>query len=228
MRDKTCGDGPRDTGSSPVRSTMVCVLLTATIDPSSLCPFVKNRDVLRRVEEYTECLNWWLKTPFDIVFCENSGYKIDFPATPQLEVIQWKYEDATGLKRGRGYCEGLILEKAYQESKFLKKSNRHVKCSGRYTVSDLSFVSRDAFVVTRIPWDRYWVDSVAYCYDAEFFEYMRPRLVWIHELQRAYFENCLKQAVDAAKADGKKWECIDLGCLGRFGCFSYYKSISSV
>lgn len=55
----------------------ICLLLTGCIRPNITNDVLVISDIETRKRQYEEAINWYLKnTPYNIVFCENSGTDI--------------------------------------------------------------------------------------------------------------------------------------------------------
>lgn len=141
------------------------LFITACINPNGMLQ-TAIQDVDERYIQYKQALDFYLqKTPYDIVFCENTGVDIskgyeDFIRTGRFEVLTFNGNDYD-KSLGKGYGECLIVEYALRHSQKLKmarKSQPIVKISGRHIVKNIKtiinvtsyFVGKKSFVCAHI------------------------------------------------------------------------------
>jgi hypothetical protein len=120
------------------------LVMTATIDPGD-CPWLKLRDPSIRIDHYLSSLIMWVENgPFDkIIFCENSGQAAPFSKLgrwaaehgKKLEIITFQGNEGT-KSQGKGFGEGVILEKALQSSDLLRVESGFFKVTGRLYVEN--------------------------------------------------------------------------------------------
>lgn len=131
---------------------MDALIVTGTIDPGGVPIALRNPS--ERLLQYTSSLILWAtKGPFEsIVFCENSnqGKKLeairDIPSLKEKKFDLISFDgNRESLVVGKGYGEGVILERAYSSP--LVQAAEHVwKATGRLFIEnayDLEKIHRD-------------------------------------------------------------------------------------
>ncbi|MFD0977957.1 hypothetical protein [Salinimicrobium gaetbulicola] len=118
------------------------ILLTATITPNSYSK-LKILDPEIRKKQYLKALDFYLhKTPFKIIFAENSGDPLDgFPLFPErIEYLTFKSEPIEP-DRGKAYKELELIDYAIKNSKFIKEAKAIAKITGRLKVLNFNRLS---------------------------------------------------------------------------------------
>lgn len=119
------------------------ILLTATITPNSYSK-LKILDPEIRKKQYLKALDFYIhKTPFKIVFAENSGDPLDgFPLLPErIEYLTFKSEPIEP-DRGKAYKELELIDYAIKNSAFIKEAKAVSKITGRLKVLNLNNLSK--------------------------------------------------------------------------------------
>ncbi len=162
--------------------TPLPVVLTATIEPAPL-PKLALADPLGRWYQYRDALNFWLSRPSvrQIVWCENSGYPIDFSlvldqarkAQKDLEILSYPGNEETRSK-GRGYGEGEILRYAIENSRVLTNTPGFFKATGRLIIENFETLSRSSanhpvVISERTVRHHGWADTRFYKMDRDFY-----------------------------------------------------------
>lgn len=77
----------------------VCLILTGCVHPNIQNDVLAVTDAATRRRQYVEAIGWYLaNTPYDIVFCENSG--TDISASVQAPGAERRLEVLTFVKGG--------------------------------------------------------------------------------------------------------------------------------
>lgn len=196
----------------------ITVLLTATIDPKDVI-FVKRNDALVREKDYINAIKKWLeKKDFSIVFCENSGYKMDklksmiknFPKM-ETEVLQFNGQDFP-KELGKGYGELLIIKYAIQHSKLIRHSDYIIKVSGRYFIKNIEKIrsallkDSDVYLMADLKRNLTSGDSRVFAFKPSFaLNYLSKFQDLINDSKGFYIEHALARAALHAISDGYKW-----------------------
>lgn len=92
------------------------------------------RDVETRKQMYIDSIQWYLdNTPYDIVFCENSGTDLSeyFHEEERLEILTFKDADDPTKDQSKSSKELAILKYAYEHSYKIVPGKLFVKITGR-------------------------------------------------------------------------------------------------
>lgn len=109
------------------------LLLTGCVVPNcvdNLCV----RDAEIRKGMYIDSIKWYLSnTPYDIVFCENSGTDLSsyLPKDDRLEFLTFTAPDNSSEAQSRSSRELAIIKYAYENSAKIAPGNLFVKITGR-------------------------------------------------------------------------------------------------
>jgi hypothetical protein len=109
------------------------LLLTGCVVPNcvdNLCV----RDAEIRKEMYVDSIKWYLSnTPYDIVFCENSGTDLSscLPKDDRLEILTFTAPSNSLEAQSRSCREIDIIKYAYENSAKIGPGNLFVKITGR-------------------------------------------------------------------------------------------------
>ncbi len=133
-----------------------CILLTATICPSSSMTHTVLRDAVARRRDYVSTLeSYAASSKRPIVLVENSGAALDElrRAAPSAHFVSFT-DDEVDASKGKGHAEHRAIRRALPA---LQRCRRIVKITGRYFVEGLDAVldGMDADVVvqsTPSPW----------------------------------------------------------------------------
>ena len=193
-----------------------CVLLTASIDPKG-CIRLKRSDPKIREQDYLKSLKLWLtKTKFKIVFCENSGYDLKnirelcnkYPG--RVEIIQF---DGNNYPRhlGKGYGEFKIIEKAMNDSVFIKESENIIKVTGRVFIKNIYELVNsydytsivDFFVNVKV--NPVKVYTVIFIFKREFFNYFKLDADSMNDDKGIYFEYIFRDTLKIICDNGFKY-----------------------
>src|SRR6266542_3820804 len=117
------------------------IFLTGCINPGGML-FTKLQDPQDRKHQYIDAISFYLKTTtLPILFVENSG--IDISEIFREEILKKRLEIITfngngyDKRLGKGFGEMMIIEKALQDSVFLKQADFVFKITGRYKLLNL-------------------------------------------------------------------------------------------
>jgi len=189
-----------------------CVLLTASINPNG-CYYLKRACPIIREKDYIKSIKMWLKkTRLPIVFCENSGYDISkiikiarkYPG--RVEIIQFNGNDYPRYL-GTGHGEMKIMEKAMNESGFIKKSEYIVKVTGRLfipnIVSILNNFDQEIFIAHEsIDHAQKFLGSRSFIYKKDFFtKYFYKYKELLNDEKAIHFEKILYLAFENSNND---------------------------
>jgi len=210
----------------------ICILLTATIDPKGVI-FVERNNPIIRENDYIKALKRWINMQeFSVVFCENSGYKIDKIKNvikkhrkKNIEILQF---DGQCFPRelGKGYGEAIIIDYAIKHSKLIKSSEYVIKVTGRYFVKnikkmvDILSTENDIYVMADLKKNLSWADSRIFAFRSSFVvEYLSKYQNILNDSEGFYLEHALARAVCHAISHGYKWvplpsKPIIVGCSG--------------
>jgi hypothetical protein len=201
-----------------VRQSKICILLTATIDPKDMV-LLKRNDPLVRQNDHINALRKWIETECSsIVFCENSGYKIDEITnimkqcgTMKTEVLQFNGQDFP-KKFGKGYGGLLIIKYAIQHSNLIKDSDYVIKVSGRYFIKNIAKIVRvlshekDVSVMADLRKTLTWADSLIFAFKPSFvLKYLAKSQDVLNDSEGFYLEHALARSIFRAISDGHKW-----------------------
>lgn len=214
------------------RNPNICILLTATINPQGVV-FVKRSNPIIRENDYIKAFKSWINMQeFSIVFCENSGYKIDKIKNiikkhrkKNIEILQF---DGQCFPRelGKGYGEAIIIDYAIKHSKLIKSSEYVIKVTGRYFVKNIKKMidtlstDNDIYVMADLKKNLSWADSRIFaCRSSFVVEYLSKYQNILNDSEGFYLEHALARAVLRAISDGYKWIPLPakpfiIGCSG--------------
>lgn len=125
----------------------VCLLLTGCVNPNVKNDILAVTDSSVRRRQYGEAIRWYLyNTPYDVVFCENSGTDItsdfaDIDTGGRLEILT--FVKSGGGTRGKGYKEMEILEHIHDHSRLAAKAQLLVKITGRLILLNIKTIVND-------------------------------------------------------------------------------------
>ena len=167
------------------------LLLTGCIKPVEGQAYLALKDPEERLRQYCESLKFYLsQTDFKrIVFCENSGYPLEFLnleklATKngkELEVISFRGNTEETRIRGKGFGEGEIVAYALGHSRHAADIRHFVKVTGRLIVRNMEDIRG------RLDMSRFYINRLLVRNDAEVLDtrlYATPV-----ELYKQYFLN---------------------------------------
>ena len=199
------------------RKVIICILLTATIDPKGIV-FLKRSNPIVRENDYIESIKKWMGIQqFPIVFCENSDYNIDKikndtkNSEKKFEILQFK-GNSFPRELGKGYGETMIIDYAIKHSKLIKSSDYVIKINGRYFIENIermvSTLSRDndVYVMADLKKNLTWADSCVFAFKPSFFiEYLSKFHNLLNDSKGFYLEHALSRAILRAISDGHRW-----------------------
>jgi hypothetical protein len=199
---------------------MTCVILTASIDVSPDMPFVGLRNTQERLKDCQVALKWWMEnTPYNIVVVENTGYDLKVK-DERIELITLNANFKNIVEKGKGFAEGVSINEAYKQSAFLNQSNIHIKCSGRYYVSNIVSVvdGFDGLVAIEEEDNPYFINSVCFVYRPPFYHtYLCELLPTIDDDAGRWMEHILANAVRIADTQGEQIIRTHYQTIGRSG-----------
>lgn len=194
----------------------ICILLTATIDPKGVV-YMKRNDPTVRENDYINAFKKWIQTPFLLVFCENSGYKIDKIKKigkyrdQEIEILQFYGQDFP-RELGKGYGELLTIKYAIQHSNLIKHCDFLIKVNGRYFIKNIKGIAsalgkhEDIYVMVDLKRNLTWGDSRIFAFKPSFvFDYLLAFEKLINDSKGFYLEHALARATLRAISDGHKW-----------------------
>jgi hypothetical protein len=207
-----------DVPQSRNRSRKVCLLLTATVDPSGVT--LERSDPRARFNDYRWALERWARHPgIDrLIFVENSGYDIEELRAAALAVAVRRealeflsfYGQDFPRSLGKGYGETLNLEHVLANSRFLAEDDCLIlRVNGRNYVENIDAFVR-ALTSTDILCDfkqlLTWGDGRILGGTVEFIaEYVCRYGRETNDAEGYYFEHTLARAMHRAMADGLRW-----------------------
>lgn len=161
----------------------VVLLMTGCVVPNcNDCLSV--RDVEIRRQMYLDSIRWYFEnTPYEIVFCENSGTDLsDFlPSDERLEILTFTDVRKPGEDQSKSSKEIGILEYAYKHSRKICPGSLFVKVTGRLkylniveTVNRLEIPSNgfSEFISCDLGKTHMWSDSRLFFFTYPFFRRM--------------------------------------------------------
>lgn len=126
------------------------VLMTATIQPGEQA-YLTLKDPGERWRQYRTAFHHWINNSAvsAIVFCENSGYEVDYGELvaygraqgKAVEILTHKHNRDASLY-GKGYAEGQLMEFALKTSNILQTSRSVFKVTGRLYVRNFVSVAQ--------------------------------------------------------------------------------------
>lgn len=129
-------------------SEIMVLLLTATVQPNLNTPFLAIKDQTERLEQYIDCIHFFLDKSriTDIVLCDNSNIDSclfsDVIAEAnmkkkKLEILSFRGNADKVIQFGKGYGEGEIVNYAIKNSTLIKKNGYFLKITGRLKVNNI-------------------------------------------------------------------------------------------
>lgn len=120
--------------------TRTVLLLTACINPGGM-KYTVLQDAEERKRQYKRAIDYYLaNTKYRIVFCENSGADLSELKDPKyasrIEFLSF-FGNGYDANYGKGYGEFLIIQYAFENSRFIKDSSMVIKVTGRLCVENL-------------------------------------------------------------------------------------------
>ena len=127
--------------------TTIILTSTVNVNLNKLCLFQINKS--ERIEIYLKSVNQWLlKTDFNIILVENSGYlfhELDNEKEiykNRFEIITFSESDLTEANYlinniSKGVGEIYSIDYAFKHSKLIHSSNFIIKITGRYFIEEL-------------------------------------------------------------------------------------------
>jgi len=194
-----------------------CVLLTATINPAGVV-YTKRNDALTRENDYKEAMKLWLnKTPYHIIFCENSGYDLSSIKenmdlySDRCECLSFAGNNFPG-GLGKGYGEMLIFKHVLSNSKLFYESEFIVKVTGRYFIRNITDIvdnlrkERNIYISADLKRGLTFADSRIFFSSPSFFsDFLIKKAELVNDAAGIYFEHILANAVLEAIIGGYKW-----------------------
>lgn len=202
---------------SDPNSAKICILLTATIDPKGVV-FMKRSNPLVREKDHINALTKWMRLPFPVVFCENSGYElgkirniVEERAKNDIEILQFYGQDFP-RELGKGYGELNTIKYAINHSQVIKKSDYVIKINGRYFIKNIEKIvnilssSKDIYVMADLNKNLTWAESRVFAFEPSFIlNYLSEFQDLLDDSKGLCFERALGRATLRAMADGQKW-----------------------
>jgi len=193
------------------------ILLTACINPEGAENTVL-QDCEERLKQYKLALDWYLQnTTNKITFVENSGYDISPLYRNQiekgrLEVMTFQGNDYD-KSRGKGYGEALIIEYAFNNSKFINETSQIVKVTGRLIISNIKTLMKTSgryqtVYIARQKIAPIGIMSISYFFIAPskfFTDFFLHKLNLIDDSKPYYFEMLLMDEICNWERKGGKW-----------------------
>lgn len=196
----------------------ICILLTATIDPQGVV-FMKRSNPMVRENDYIKALKRWMDMQqFSIVFCENSGYKIDKikniiknTEKKKIEILQFSGQNFP-REFGKGYGELITIKYAIEHSNLIKYSDYIIKVNGRYFIKNIEKMAgilsrgKDIYVMTDLKKNLTWADSRVFAFKSSFaIKYLSKFQNLLNDSKGFYLEHALARATCRAIGNGYKW-----------------------
>ena len=178
----------------------ICILLTATIDPQGIV-FLKRNNPIVRENDYIKSMKRWMEMQqFPIIFCENSGYKIDKIKSmikkhkkKKIEILQFK-GNSFPRELGKGYGELIIIDYAIKHSKLIKNSDYIIKVTGRYFIKNIEKIAgilsrgKNIHVMTDLKKNLSYADSSIFAFRSSFVvEYLSKYQNLLNDSKGFYF-----------------------------------------
>lgn len=121
------------------------LLLTACLNPGGM-KYTVLQDAEERKRQYKRAIDYYLeKTKYRIVFCDNSGADLTELKNPKyvnrIEFLSFSGNDYNA-NYGKGYGEFLIIQYAFENSRFIKKASIVIKITGRLFVENLMEITK--------------------------------------------------------------------------------------
>lgn len=189
------------------------MLLTGCIRPNITNDVLAVKDVETRKSQYLEAIKWYAKnTPYQVVFCENSGYDMNseiFDSGGQIEYLSF-VADENGAERGKGYKEMEILEYIKAHSESYREGTLFVKITGRLILLNIRKIverldrQQGEFVSAYMYGRRIFADSRFIFFTKSYFPLLLAQKEHITDW-RHNFEYCTFVSVMEAKKVGVRF-----------------------
>ena len=127
----------------------VLIILTTTVNVCSNKYYIYQKCPQERLQNYLTSINQWIKTGFNIVIVENSGYTFsEFKENDKLQIISYKEKDIPECEylldnKSKGASELFAINYAFNKCKFKNETKFIIKVTGRYFIPDFeNYLSR--------------------------------------------------------------------------------------
>lgn len=123
-------------------SDNIIILLTGCISPNGMA-FTKLQNPKERLFQYVDAIKWYLiNTDYRVLFVENSNFDLrdyikNFPNIERFEYLTFDGNNYDKSK-GKGFGEGVIINYALKNSRFLLACNTVIKITGRFILKNIS------------------------------------------------------------------------------------------
>jgi hypothetical protein len=126
------------------------VLITTANKPPEGVPFLQMNDPVMRIIAAKAAVYFWVSQGIEqIVLADSTGTNLlTGPEEAEIDnsqtrVEQINFTQATGdiLKKGKGYCEGKLLEYAINNSELLAREESFFKCTGKLYVRNFPAIA---------------------------------------------------------------------------------------
>lgn len=191
----------------------IVILLTACVNPNGMA-FTKLQDSTEREAQYRRALEWYLEnTDFRIVFVENTDtdFSSDFSGYIESGRLEYITFDGNNYDRklGKGYGEAKLIERAFQDSAFIRDSEYIIKITGRLILENVNAIakkSKPGYVYTNTELVDGKIRSLSYVFSSPktfLPEYFLPHIGKLNDSEGYYFEHLLYEAIVEWRKDGK-------------------------
>ena len=193
--------------------TQPVILLTGCINPEGMT-FTKLKNPETRRLQYIETINFYLDNTNNlIVFVENSG--VDISKTFQNSAHRSRLEIFTFIgndfdkRLGKGHGEMIIMQHAFQHSRFIRTNNSVCKITGRYKALNIKPILRTyekykCNVMVDLLCQLKYSDSRIFIADKSFFtDFLFSTIDLINDSEGYYLEHALNRAVLFSIMEGK-------------------------
>lgn len=132
-----------------MRLDKVCLVITGTVFPTEGVFQLKVKNPQERRKQYIDTINFFLlkSNIKNIVFCENSGAKIEAEISElaikkgkNFEWLSFLSDSEKILNQGKGYGEGEIMEYVLKNSKIMMNCDYIIKITGRLKLKNINSV----------------------------------------------------------------------------------------
>lgn len=192
------------------------LFLTACVHPKGMAQTaLQDGDV--RQQQYLDAIRFYLdKYSYRILVVENT--EVDLSSYFKEEIYDGRLECMTfdgnsfDRKLGKGYGEGLIINYAFQHSRFIKECKYLIKVSGRHRVLNLNSImsvsewflnEKDDLVVCEVKPEKNFARSDCYIASKSFYEkYLNEGLLHCNDSKNIWFEHILYRCITQSHKDG--------------------------
>lgn len=205
------------------------LLITGCVRPVEGQAYLALKDTAERLRQYRESLVYYFqKSQFKrVIFCENSGYPLDWKELEHLagetgkefEALTFIGDSEATRIRGKGYGEGEIVAHALEHSRWAGDIRSFVKVTGRLIVSNLEDIR------TRLDSSRFYINRLLIRNDPNVLD---TRLYAIPvEMYKRFFQDLHKNVTVECTLEHSFMECVRKEKI-KYRCFPRYPEFRGI